>query len=118
MLSFAIRYLRCDSGVVVTASHNPKEYNGYKAYWSDGAQVVPPHDTNIMVEFNALKDFSEVKFQGVPSRVRTIGKEVEDAYYSEVLKVSRGKMPLAGRKTSGWCIRVCTVRASRWFRNA
>jgi phosphoglucomutase len=87
MLSFAIRYLKCDSGVVVTASHNPKEYNGYKAYWSDGAQVVPPHDTNIMTEVNALTDFTQVKFEAVPSRIKTIGQEVEDAYYAEVQRV-------------------------------
>src|SRR5690606_4400334 len=54
LLSFAIRYLKCQSGVVITASHNPKEYNGYKAYWTDGAQVVPPHDKNIIAEVNAI----------------------------------------------------------------
>ena len=55
LLSFAIRYLKCDSGIVITASHNPKEYNGYKAYWNDGAQVVPPHDKNIIKEVKANK---------------------------------------------------------------
>ncbi|MBP9926673.1 MAG: phospho-sugar mutase, partial [Cyclobacteriaceae bacterium] len=54
LLSFAIRYLKCQSGVVITASHNPKEYNGYKAYWSDGAQLVPPHDKNVIHEVNSI----------------------------------------------------------------
>src|SRR5690349_14277868 len=61
LLSFAIRYLKCDSGIVITASHNPKEYNGYKAYWVDGAQVVPPHDKNIIQEVNAITSFDKVK---------------------------------------------------------
>src|SRR5688572_6813324 len=79
LLSFAIRYLKCQSGVVITASHNPKEYNGYKAYWADGAQVVPPHDTNIIKEVNAITSFNQVKFKGVPSNIHTIGPEVEKA---------------------------------------
>ena len=60
LLSFAIRYLKCESGIVVTASHNPKEYNGYKAYWNDGAQVVPPHDKNITTEVKAITSFEQV----------------------------------------------------------
>jgi len=87
LLSFAIRYLKCDSGVVITASHNPKEYNGYKAYWSDGAQVVPPHDTDVITEVNAITNFTQVKFDAVPSRITLIGKEVEEAYFREVQKV-------------------------------
>jgi phosphoglucomutase len=86
LLSFAIRYLKCVSGVVITASHNPKEYNGYKAYWTDGAQVVPPHDKNIMTEVNAVT-FDQVKFTGDPSRIHTIGDDVENAYYNEVVKL-------------------------------
>ncbi len=86
ILSYAIRYLRCDSGVVITASHNPKEYNGYKAYWNDGAQVVPPHDKNIITEVNAIQHFENVRFKGDPSRIHTIGPEVEAAYYEEVKK--------------------------------
>ncbi len=62
LLSFAIRYLQCHSGAVITASHNPKEYNGYKAYWVGGAQVVPPHDKNIIAEVNAITSFEQVKF--------------------------------------------------------
>ncbi len=76
LLSFAIRYLNCESGVVITASHNPKEYNGYKAYWVGGAQVVPPHDKNIIKEVNAITSFNQVKFKGVPSNIQTIGPEV------------------------------------------
>lgn len=86
LLSFAIRYLKCDSGIVVTASHNPKEYNGYKAYWNDGVQVVPPHDKNIIREVKAISSFDQVKFNGNPSLIGTIGPEVEDAYYEEVKK--------------------------------
>ena len=61
-LSFAVRHFNCKSGVVVTASHNPKEYNGYKAYWNDGAQMVSPHDTNVIDEVNKIKDFSLINF--------------------------------------------------------
>ena len=87
LLSFAIRYLKCDSGIVVTASHNPKEYNGYKAYWNDGAQVVPPHDKNITAEVKAITGFEQVKFDSNPSKIHTIGPEVERAYYEEVKKL-------------------------------
>lgn len=84
LLSFAIRYLKCDSGVVITASHNPKEYNGYKAYWSDGAQIVPPHDKNVITEVNAITSFDQIKFTPNKSLIKSIGSEVEDAYYKEV----------------------------------
>lgn len=87
LLSFAIRYLKCDSGIVVTASHNPKEYNGYKVYWSDGAQVVPPHDKNITVEVKKITSFEQVNFNADPSLIGTIGVEVETAYYEEVKKL-------------------------------
>lgn len=87
LLSFAIRYLKCDSGIVVTASHNPKEYNGYKAYWKDGAQVVPPHDKNIIKEVKAITSFEQVKFKVDSSKIHTIGSEVEEAYYKEVRKI-------------------------------
>src|SRR5690606_18656104 len=82
-----IRYLKCQSGIVITASHNPKEYNGYKAYWTDGAQVVPPHDKNIIAEVNSMTSFEEVKFTPVPETIQTIGPEVEAAYYEEVKKI-------------------------------
>lgn len=86
LLSFAIRYLKCDSGVVITASHNPKEYNGYKAYWNEGAQLVPPHDKNVITEVNAITSFDQIKFTSDPSKIKSTGKEVEDAYYEEVIK--------------------------------
>lgn len=87
LLSFAIRYLKCQSGVVITASHNPKEYNGYKAYWVDGAQLVPPHDKNVIEEVNAITDFGQIKFTADPAKIKIIGSNVEDAYYEEVKKL-------------------------------
>lgn len=87
LLSFAIRYLHCQSGVVITASHNPKEYNGYKAYWNDGAQLVPPHDSNVIDEVNAITSFDKIKFNPDPSKIKLIGPEVEEAYYTEVKKL-------------------------------
>jgi phosphoglucomutase len=87
-LSFAIRHLGCQSGCVITASHNPKEYNGYKVYWNDGSQVVAPHDKNIITEVNKITSPEEVKFAGDPSRIHLIGKEVDAAYLAEVKKLS------------------------------
>jgi len=87
-LSFAIRYLHCQSGVMITASHNPKEYNGYKAYWEDGAQVIPPHDINIIKEVNKIKDINEIKFNGPKEKITLIGKEVDEAYLEKVLSLS------------------------------
>ncbi len=84
LLSFAIRHLKCHSGVVITASHNPKEYNGYKAYWSDGAQLVPPHDANVITEVSAIQGFEQVRFKADPTRIKPIAKQVEEAYYREV----------------------------------
>lgn len=87
-LSFAIRHFGCHSGVVLTASHNPKEYNGYKAYWNDGAQIVSPHDKNVIAEVQAIKSINEVKFEGKPEMVERIGKEVDEAYLQQVEKLS------------------------------
>lgn len=87
LLSFAIRYLKCQSGIVVTASHNPKEYNGYKVYWNDGAQVVPPHDKNIIEEVKKITSFEKVNFDARPELIQTISAEVETAYYEEVGKL-------------------------------
>lgn len=87
LLSFAIRYLKCQSGVVITASHNPKEYNGYKAYWEDGAQLVPPHDKNVIAEVNLITSFDQVKFKGDKSKIVSVPSEVENAYYGEVNKL-------------------------------
>jgi phosphoglucomutase len=91
LLSFAIRYLKCDSGIVITASHNPKEYNGYKAYWNDGAQVVPPHDKNITLEVKKITSFEQIRFNANPSLIHTIGSEVDAAYYEEVKKLIPNK---------------------------
>ncbi len=91
LLSFAIRFLKCQSGVVITASHNPKEYNGYKAYWNDGAQVVPPHDKNIIEEVNRIGSFEHVKFTADNSLIHTVGPEVESAYYENVSKLIPNK---------------------------
>jgi phosphoglucomutase len=99
LLSFAIRYLKCQSGVVITASHNPKEYNGYKAYWTDGGQVVPPHDKNIIAEVNAITSFEAVRFKPDPSNIVTLGPEVEKAYYEEVKKIIPNHDVIARQKT-------------------
>lgn len=84
-LSFAIRHYACQSGVVITASHNPKEYNGYKAYWDDGAQLIPPHDKNVIEEVRKIKSFDEVKFKGQDDLIRVIGEET-DVLYLDLLK--------------------------------
>ncbi|MBN8578214.1 MAG: phospho-sugar mutase [Cytophagales bacterium] len=85
LLSFAIRHLACQSGVVITASHNPKEYNGYKAYWQDGAQLVPPHDKNVIAEVNAIGGFENIRFEANPALIKTIPASVEDAYYKALM---------------------------------
>lgn len=76
-LSFAIRHLGCQSGVNITASHNPKEYNGYKAYWSDGAQIIAPHDVNIINHVNRIKNVSDIKFQGNKELIEIIGDKMD-----------------------------------------
>ena len=87
-ISFAIRYLGCQSGIVVTASHNPKEYNGYKAYWADGAQVIAPHDTNIIAEVNKIKSVDEVKFTGNPELIEIIGENVDSVFLEKISKLT------------------------------
>ena len=84
-LSFAVRHLNCDAGIVLTASHNPPEYNGYKVYWGDGGQIVPPHDAGIIGNVNAL-DFSEIKFDANEDLIETIGKDVDDAFIKASVK--------------------------------
>ena len=84
-LSFAIRYFGCQGGVVCTASHNPKEYNGYKAYWDDGAQLVPPHDKNVITEVEKIKSLDDVKWSGGEKNITIIGKDI-DAKYFEMVK--------------------------------
>jgi len=87
-LSFAIRHLGCQSGCVITASHNPKEYNGYKVYWEDGSQVVAPHDKNIIAEVEAIQSPDEVKFQADETRIHVLGADLDEAYLTEVQKLS------------------------------
>ncbi len=91
-LSFAIRYLKCTAGIVITASHNPPEYNGYKAYWEDGAQVTSPRDTDIVNEVAAIKDFSEAKTMDMEEAkaaglYNVIGKDIDDKYIAELKKL-------------------------------
>ncbi|WKV11739.1 phospho-sugar mutase [Marivirga harenae] len=87
-LSFAIRHLGCKSGVVLTASHNPKEYNGYKAYWTDGAQMVAPHDLNVMNEVQSISSIDDVYFDGKEELIETIGNDIDEAYLEEIKKIS------------------------------
>ncbi len=83
-LSYSIRHLKCQSGVMVTASHNPKEYNGYKAYWEDGAQVTAPHDTNIINEVLKITSPAMVKFSGGEENIQMVGADVDEAYLNDV----------------------------------
>ena len=90
-LSFALRTLGCISGIVITASHNPPEYNGYKAYWEDGAQVTPPHDVNIIKEVQSITDYNDVKTMSKEDAMaaglyQIIGKEIDDKYMVELKK--------------------------------
>lgn len=84
-LSFTLKYLDCHCGIVLTASHNPPEYNGYKVYWQDGGQIVPPHDANIISEINRL-DYSEIKFETQENLIQYIGKDVDDVFINESIK--------------------------------
>jgi len=86
-LSFAIRELGCHSGVMLTASHNPKEYNGYKAYWNDGGQLVAPHDTNVIEEVNAL-DINQVNFTPKVDLIKKISSEIDQAYFTKLVSLS------------------------------
>ena len=86
-MSFAIRHLGCQSGIILTASHNPKEYNGYKAYWDDGAQVLAPHDKGIIAEVNKVK-VEDIKFEGNPALIQIIGKEIDQIYLDKVHTLS------------------------------
>lgn len=87
-LSFAIRYYKCQSGVVITASHNPPEYNGYKAYWNDGGQVVAPHDEGIINEVRKISSVNEIRFDGKKEKIKILGKETDDLFLKEVHKMS------------------------------
>lgn len=87
-LSYAIRRLGCQSGVNITASHNPKIYNGYKAYWDDGAQVVAPHDVNIINHVNAIEDVRDIKFEGNPDLIQIIGEDIDAPYIEDIFTLS------------------------------
>ena len=87
-LSFAIRKLGCKGGVVCTASHNPKEYNGYKAYWDDGSQLVSPHDKNVIAEVEKIQSIDEVRWSGGDALINTLGKEMDEAYIEMVAGLS------------------------------
>ncbi len=87
-LSFAIRHLKCHTGIVITASHNPKEYNGYKAYWQDGAQMIAPHDKNVIKEVQAITDPGKVKFAPNEKLIESISADVDEAYLSTIAALS------------------------------
>ena len=85
-LSYAIRKLNCQGGVVITASHNPKEYNGYKAYWEDGAQVIPPHDKNIIEEVNNIQRIDDINFDADPSKIERISGLIDEPYLESIVE--------------------------------
>ncbi len=87
-MSFAIRHFGCQSGVIITASHNPKEYNGYKAYWNDGAQMIAPHDVNTIKYVNEVTDVNQIKFQGDKSKIQIIGEDVDKIFLDKVKSLS------------------------------
>lgn len=93
-LSFAVRHLNCHAGIVLTASHNPPEYNGYKVYWTDGGQIVPPQDGAIIAEINSLS-FEDIQFTANDSLIETIDKEVDEAFFTE--SVAKGNFNAAGK---------------------
>jgi len=97
-LSFAIRHFGCKSGVVITASHNPKEYNGYKAYWDDGGQVVPPHDKNIITEVENITSIDLVKWSGNDGNIQMVGKEVDEVYTDLIKALSLNPECIAKHK--------------------
>lgn len=87
-ISYAIRKLNCQSGIILTASHNPKEYNGYKAYWDDGAQVIAPHDKNIIAEVNKIRFAKDINFKGDKELVEILGKDMDEQFINDLLSIS------------------------------
>ena len=87
-MSYTIRELGCQSGIILTASHNPKEYNGYKAYWNDGGQLIPPHDVDVIKEVEKIKSVDEIKFQGNKDLIQIIGKEIDEKYIDCITKLT------------------------------
>lgn len=88
LLSFTVRHLQCHAGVMITASHNPKEYNGYKAYWLDGGQLVPPHDENVIAHVNKVKGIDQVKWKRKDNYIQMLGTEIDDAYLDKIKALS------------------------------
>ncbi len=97
-LSFAVRELGCHSGIMLTASHNPKEYNGYKAYWNDGAQMVAPHDTNTIDEVSKITSINEVKFEKNESLIHTLGEDMDEKFLNKVVGLQLSKDVVARQK--------------------
>jgi len=87
-LSFAIRHFGCQGGIVITASHNPKEYNGYKAYWDDGGQLISPHDKNVITEVQNIEDIADVKFESDPELIEIIGEDIDRLYIEQIKSLS------------------------------
>jgi phosphoglucomutase len=96
-MSFAIRHLGCQSGVIITASHNPKEYNGYKAYWEDGSQIVTPHDKNIIAEVKAVT-IDDIKFEGNPDLIEVLGADMDQLYLDTVKTLSLSPEAIQNQK--------------------
>ena len=97
-LSFAVRHLQCNAGIMITASHNPKEYNGYKVYWNDGGQLVPPHDKNVINEVNKIKSVDQVKWDGHPELIRMIGKDIDNVYLTLIKRLTLNPETVAEAK--------------------
>ena len=97
-LSFAVRHLQCNAGIMITASHNPKEYNGYKVYWNDGGQLVPPHDKNVINEVNKIKSLDQVKWEGRPDLIRMIGKDIDNVYLTMIKRLTLNPETVAEAK--------------------
>ena len=97
-MSYAIRKLGCQSGIILTASHNPKEYNGYKAYWNDGAQMIAPHDKNTIAEVNKIRNASDIQFKGNPDLIEIIGEEIDAPYIEDLTKISLSPEAIARPK--------------------
>lgn len=97
-MSYAIRKLGCQSGIILTASHNPKEYNGYKAYWDDGAQMIAPHDKNTIAEVNKIRSASDIKFKGNKELIEIIGTEIDKEYINELKTITLSPESIARHK--------------------
>lgn len=96
-LSFAVRYFNCNAGIVITASHNPKQYNGFKAYWNDGAQLISPHDKNVIDEVQKLT-VKDINFNTKPELIKIIGEKVDDAYLEKVISLSLSPNDIKSKK--------------------